>query len=164
MTLHKKITAALLALTALFMAIAYTAMDSALSLGDTIESTTMVGKALPARQQARQSMTIAMVLVVVCVGVSTAGALVARRSTPPLKNIVNEVASAADRVPAAAAPAQVSSSVGAKSTQLIDEIAFRTNLLSLSAAVDTARAAEAEVGVAVIADELRQLAKLSPRT
>ncbi|MDD5170694.1 MAG: methyl-accepting chemotaxis protein [Syntrophales bacterium] len=76
----------------------------------------------------------------------------ARRIVEKVNNNMNNMAAAITEM-------TISSEHTGKIVKTIDEIAFHTNLLALNAAVEAARSQEAGAGFAVVAEEVRNLAR-----
>lgn len=77
---------------------------------------------------------------------------VTRQSIEKLKNTVADISSSVAQV-------SVQTNKIASAAQMIEQIADQTNLLALNAAIEAARAGEQGRGFAVVADEVRNLAK-----
>ncbi len=83
----------------------------------------------------------------------------AARLTAEVSQHVDEANQSLDRLSEGMKAINGSSNKIAKIMNLIDEIAFQTNILALNAAVEAARAGQAGLGFAVVADEVRNLAQ-----
>jgi methyl-accepting chemotaxis protein len=83
----------------------------------------------------------------------------AARSTTEASKHIHEADQNLDRMVESMQEIGASNGKIAATMKVIDSIAFQTNLLALNAAVEAARAGEAGLGFAIVADEVRNLAR-----
>ena len=92
---------------------------------------------------------------------NTATALSATTLSTQTRAAADAGAAEMDAMRSAMAAIRLSATNVAKIVKSIDEVAFQTNILALNAAVEAARAGEAGAGFAVVAEEVRALARRS---
>jgi methyl-accepting chemotaxis protein len=85
----------------------------------------------------------------------------AKRLAGQARGVVDSGATSMKQMSTAMQGIKTSSGEIAKIIKTIDEIAFQTNILALNAAVEAARAGDAGMGFAVVAEEVRALAQRS---
>lgn len=83
----------------------------------------------------------------------------AARSMQDTDTLVQRASQSMNRLVGAMQQIATTSDETKRIASTIDEIAFQTNLLALNASIEAARAGEAGLGFAVIAEEVRQMAK-----